>query len=38
MRSIMYLFVVVLLMVGSALSTHAEVQDKGLILYLLQFR
>ncbi len=33
MRSIMYLFVVALLMVGSALSTHAEVQDKGLILY-----
>ena len=33
MRLIMYLFVVALLIVGSAMTTHAEVQDEGLILY-----
>ena len=33
MRSMTYLFVVVLLMVGSAISTHAVVEDDGLILY-----
>jgi hypothetical protein len=33
MRLIMYLFAVALLIVGSALVTHAVVQDEGLILY-----
>ena len=33
MRLIMYLFTVALLIVGSALTTHAVVQDDGLILY-----
>ena len=33
MRSMVYLFVVVLLMMGSALYTHAAVEDDGLILY-----
>ena len=33
MRLITYLFVVALLIVGSALTTHALVQDEGLILY-----
>ena len=33
MRLITYLFVVALLIVGSALTTHAVVQDDGLILY-----
>ena len=33
MRLMMYLFAVALLMVGSALTTHAVVQDDGLILY-----
>ena len=33
MRLMLYLFAVALLMVGSALTTHAIVQDDGLILY-----
>ena len=33
MRLIMYLLAVALLIVGSALTTHAVVQDEGLILY-----
>ena len=33
MRLITYLFAVALLLVGSALATHAAVQDEGLILY-----
>ena len=33
MRLILYLFAVAVLMVGSALTTHAVVQDDGLILY-----
>ena len=33
MRSMIYLFAVALLMVGSTLTTHAVVQDDGLILY-----
>ena len=33
MRLITYLFTVALLIVGSALATHAAVQDEGLILY-----
>ena len=33
MRLITYLFAVALLIVGSALATHAAVQDEGLILY-----
>ncbi len=33
MRLMLYLFAVSLLMVGSALTTHAVVQDDGLILY-----
>lgn len=33
MRIMVYLFVVALLMVGGALSTHAAVQDDGLIVY-----
>ena len=33
MRLIMYLCAVALLTVGSALTTHAVVQDDGLILY-----
>ncbi len=33
MRLIMYLFAVALLILGSAFTTYAEVQDEGLILY-----
>ncbi len=33
MRSIIYLFTIALLLIASALSTHAVVQDDGLILY-----
>ncbi|MXZ01053.1 LamG domain-containing protein [Candidatus Poribacteria bacterium] len=33
MRLMMYLFAVALLMLGSAMMTHAQVQDEGLILY-----
>ena len=33
MRSMIYLCVAVLLIVGSSISTHAEVEDDGLILY-----
>ena len=33
MRLVMYVLVAALLIIGSALATHAEVADKGLILY-----
>ena len=33
MRLVMYVLAVALLIIGSALATHAEVADKGLILY-----
>ena len=33
MRLVMYILVAALLIIGSALATHAEVADKGLILY-----
>ncbi len=33
MRLIMYLFTVALLILGSAMITHAQIQDEGLILY-----
>ncbi len=33
MRSIMYLFTITLLLIGGVLSTHALVEDDGLILY-----
>ena len=33
MRLIMYLFAVAVLIVGGAITTHAQVQDEGLILY-----